>query len=365
MTGRIVLIPFSPRVAPGLMSAAAWRAVADPEARVHAGGEEHPILEYLDDLDIAIELIEGETDEVAAELLEEAAAGQSVVWLADPSGADQRLVLALGERLTGALPAAPRFGAGADPDADPDAEVVVELEVLPGSYDLPGAKLLDLVAVMDRLRSPAGCPWDGKQTHRSLIKYLLEEAYETVETIEDGDCEVPGEGRDALREELGDVLLQVAFHARIAQEHPEDPFGIDDVAQGIVAKLIGRHPHVFADGGATTAAQVEETWEQLKAAEKGRTSVVEGVPLAQPALSLADKLLKRARGADLEITVPQLPSQVEQVSDITDAPPKEQVGRLLLAVVALARDLGVDPEEALREQARGLRDQILHLEVSR
>ncbi len=147
---------------------------------------------------------------------------------------------------------------------------------MPGSYDLPGARLLDLVAVMDRLRSPGGCPWDRQQTHQSLVKYLLEEAYETVETIEDGDFDVPGEGRDALREELGDVLLQVAFHSRIAQEHAEDPFGIDDVAQGIVSKLINRHPHVFGGVEANTAAEVEANWDQIKAAEKGRSSAVEG-----------------------------------------------------------------------------------------
>ena len=383
MTGRIVLIPFSPRVAPGLLSAAAWRAVGEPGARVHAGSEEHPILEYLDDLDIAIELIEGEAAEVAEELLAEAAAGASVVWLADPAGADQRLVHALGERLAAGLPGALGAaaaaatvtrsagggqGGAANGSAQADAaepDVEIELEVLPGSYDLPGAKLLDLVAVMDRLRGPGGCPWDAKQTHQSLVKYLLEESYETVETIEDGECEVPGEGRDALREELGDVLLQVAFHARIAQEHPEDPFGIDDVAQGIVTKLIGRHPHVFGDGTARTAAEVEAGWEQLKAAEKDRTSVVEGVPLAQPALSLADKLLKRADGADLDITVPQLSTAVDQIADVSDMASKEQVGRLLLAVVGLARQWGVDPEEALRAQARELREQILHLEASR
>ncbi len=186
MTGRIILVPFSPRVAPGLLSAAAWKAVTGEGARVHAGDAEHPILEYLDDQDVAIELIEGETGEVADELLKEAAAGETVVWLADPSGGDQPLVLALGERLT-----------NAEADA-PD----IELELLPGSYDVPGARLLDLVAVMDRLRSPGGCPWDSQQTHQSLVKYLLEEAYETVETIEDGDPDTPGEGRDALREEL-------------------------------------------------------------------------------------------------------------------------------------------------------------------
>ena len=351
MTGRIVLIPFSPRVAPGLLSAAAWRAVTAPGARVHAGDPDHPILAFLDDQDVVIELIEGESPEVAEELVKEAADGATVVWLADPSGGDEPLVLALGALLTDPP------GGVAVPD--------VELELLPGSYDLPGAKLLDLVAVMDRLRSPGGCPWDRQQTHASLVKYLLEEAYETVETIEDGDCDTPGEGRDALREELGDVLLQVAFHSRIAQEHPEDPFAIDDVAQGIVTKLIGRHPHVFGAASADTAAEVAANWEQIKAREKGRTSAVEGVPLAQPALSLAEKLLKRARNADLDVTVPQLPEDFGHYADVTGGTAEQQVGRLLLAVVGLARQFGVDPEEALRREARGLREQILHLEASR
>ncbi|HET9170518.1 MAG TPA: MazG family protein [Actinospica sp.] len=349
VTGRIILVPFSPRVAPGLLSAAAWRAVTAPGARVHAGDAEHPILEYLDDQDVAIELIEGELPEVADELLKEAAAGETVVWLADPSGGDQPLVLALGERLT---------------EGAPDA-AEIELELLPGSYDVPGARLLDLVAVMDRLRSPGGCPWDAQQTHQSLVKYLLEEAYETVETIEEGDPYVPGEGRDALREELGDVLLQVAFHSRIAREHEEDPFDIDDVAQGIVTKLIRRHPHVFADVDARTASDVEANWEQIKAAEKGRTSAVEGVPLAQPALSLAEKLLKRAGNAGLDITVPQLPAELRTAVDNSDEKLETQVGALLLAVAGLAREHGVDPEAALRAEARGLREQILNLEASR
>ena len=127
---------------------------------------------------------------------------------------------------------------------------------------------------MDRLRSPGGCPWDAEQTHESLVEYLVEEAYETVEAIETDDD-------DALREELGDLLLQVVFHARIAQEHDE-PWTVDDVAAGIVDKLVARHPHVFADGDATTAAQVEENWQTLKNAEKGRESVTDGVPVALP-----------------------------------------------------------------------------------
>ena len=361
MTGRIILVPFSPRVAPGLLSAAAWHAVTAPGARVHAGDAEHPVLDYLDDVDVEIELIEGEAAEVAGELVKEALAGETVVWLADPSGGDEGLVLALGELLTGEASGMGSLASATDA-ADP---ADVELELLPGSYDLPGARLLDLVAVMDRLRSPGGCPWDRQQTHQSLVKYLLEEAYETVETIEDGDFETPGEGRDALREELGDVLLQVAFHSRIAQEHAEEPFGIDDVAQGIVTKLIRRHPHVFGGGEAHTASDVEANWEQIKAEEKGRSSAVEGVPLAQPALSLAEKLMKRAKNAGVDVTVPQLPQSLRQQLDTSDGGGKQQVGALLLAVVGLARELGVDPEEALRAEARGLREQILNLEASR
>ena len=109
---------------------------------------------------------------------------------------------------------------------------------------------------MDRLRSPGGCPWDARQTHQSLVEYLIEEAYETVEAIEADD--------DAgLREELGDLLLQVVFHARIAQERAEGPWSIDDVADGIIAKLVRRHPHVFADGTAETAADVEANWHAI------------------------------------------------------------------------------------------------------
>jgi XTP/dITP diphosphohydrolase len=338
--GRIVLIPFSPRVAPGLLSAAAWRLITTAGAVVHTGSPDHPVLPYLDDADVQIVVFDGDADphEIARDLVGQAQAGATVAWIAADDG-DPGLTQALGEQLA--------FGSD------------VELELLPGSYDLPGAKVLDLVRVMDRLRSPGGCPWDAEQTHQSLVKYLLEEAYETAETIEDGRPGVPGPGRDALREELGDVLLQVAFHSRIAQEHPDDPFSIDDVADGVARKLIGRHPHVFGGVVAETAADVEANWDKIKAAEKGRTSAVEGVPLAQPALSLADKLYKRARNAGVAVETPELPRELRE--NVTNA---DGVGQLLLAVVAHARSLGVDSEEALRAAARGLRDQIVALEPS-
>lgn len=201
----------------------------------------------------------------------------------------------------------------------------------------PGDGLDELVAVMDRLRSPGGCPWDARQTHRSLAEYLLEEAYETVEAIESGD-------REDLREELGDLLLQVVFHARIAQEDPEDPWDIDDVARGIVAKLVRRHPHVFADGAdeVTTADDVQSQWHVLKAQEKGRASVTEGIPEALPALLRASKVL--ARSEHLDVPLPDA-----LASDIDN---EEALGDLLLVLVAAGRARGWDAEAALREAVR-------------
>ena len=212
------------------------------------------------------------------------------------------------------------------------------------SPEWPGTALLELVAVMDRLRSPGGCPWDAEQTHESLMKYLIEETYETVEAVEAGD-------RSHLREELGDLLLQVMFHARIAAEHPDDPFDIDDVAAGISAKLIRRHPHVFGDTTVATAAEVEANWEVLKAAEKGRTSAMDGVPLAQPALALADKLLSRASKAGTPVPVPaaSIPADVE-------------IGDALLSLVAAARARGQDAEAELRAACRRFAGAVRDLE---
>ena len=202
-----------------------------------------------------------------------------------------------------------------------------------------GERFFDLVEVMHTLRSPGGCPWDAKQTHASLVKYLLEEAYETAEAIEQHDDR-------ALREELGDVLLQVVFHARIAQE--ASGWDIDDVAGDIVDKLVRRHPHVFAGAQVDTAADVEANWEHLKATEKGRTSSADGVPMAQPALALASALMGRATKAGIDVQVAgdiAAPGVVDETS----------IGDLLMAVVALARDAGVDAEAALRAAARRYR----------
>lgn len=201
---------------------------------------------------------------------------------------------------------------------------------------------------MDRLRSPGGCPWDAEQSHDSLVKFLLEESYEFIEAVETND-------REAMREELGDVLLQVYFHARMAEEHPTDPFSIEDVAQGVAEKLVRRHPHVFADVEDLSSDEVLENWEALKALEKGRTSAVDGVPIAQPALTLVTKLLYRAETNRLKLDLPEFPKKPTEASEAA-------VGESLLATIAWATAHGIDPEGALREVSRGLIAQIRDLE---
>ena len=213
---------------------------------------------------------------------------------------------------------------------------------------MSSSHLQQLVAVMDRLRSPGGCPWDAEQTHESLVKFLLEESYEFIEAVETQD-------REAMREELGDVLLQVYFHARMAQEHPTDPFSIEDVAQTVAEKLVRRHPHVFADAEDLSSDQVLENWEALKAIEKGRTSAVDGVPVNQPALALVAKLLYRAEKNHLKL---DLPSKIHE----PEAATPEAVGEVLLATIAWASVHGVDPEGALRLVARDLAAQIAKIE---
>ncbi|WP_315095876.1 MazG family protein [uncultured Cellulomonas sp.] len=183
-----------------------------------------------------------------------------------------------------------------------------------------------LVAVMDRLRSPGGCPWDAEQTHESLVPFALEEAYELAEAVEAGD-------RPGLREELGDLLLQVVFHARIAAEHPTDPFDVDDVAADLVAKLVRRHPHVFS--GAPLDGDVHVQWDRLKSAEKRRASALDGVPLALGALARAQKVAGRASRAGL----------------VARAPTGDGLGERLLALVLEAEAAGVDAEGALRRTA--------------
>ena len=202
---------------------------------------------------------------------------------------------------------------------------------------MAGSQLLRLVEVMDRLRSPGGCPWDAEQTHQSLIKYLLEESYEFIDAIETND-------RAGMREELGDVLLQVYFHSRIAQDHPTDPFTIDDVAGAIADKLISRHPHVFENLEVSGTDEIIENWEAIKAREKGRTSPVDGIAMSQPALPLVAKILYRAEKFGAEVDVDDYPTTVKAT--------EESVGAALASVIAWAQENGIDPENALRAKAR-------------
>jgi XTP/dITP diphosphohydrolase len=206
-----------------------------------------------------------------------------------------------------------------------------------------GSELLRLVEVMDRLRSPGGCAWDAEQTHQSLIKYLLEESYEFIDAIESDD-------RAGMREELGDVLLQVYFHSRIAQDHATDPFSIDDVAGAIADKLISRHPHVFAGLEVSGTEEIIENWEAIKAKEKGRTSAIEGVAMSQPALPLMAKLIYRADKYGTPLDIPAFQSDQKAT--------EESVGQALASVIAWAYANDIDPESALRAQARAAIEEL-------
>ncbi len=201
------------------------------------------------------------------------------------------------------------------------------------------SELERLRGVMDRLRSPGGCPWDAEQTHASLLKYLLEESYEFVEAVELND-------RAAIREELGDLLLQVYFHSRVAEDHLEDPFDVEEVAGGVADKLIRRHPHVFGDAVADTAQDVMKSWEAQKVAEKGRTSALDGVPMAQPALMLANKLIYRVDKFGYGFSVEHPVKIAESTTEI-------ELGAILLGIIEQAQKMNLNAEAALRSALTG------------
>jgi XTP/dITP diphosphohydrolase len=307
--------------------------------RVLAGASAGPQLAALAEAGVTAEAVTaGDAAELAGLLDGAVAAGPGdVVWLAGPEGdeatADLRAALA------------------ARPGGGPATEVVV------GSRDLPGAHLLDLVATMDTLRT--GCPWDAKQTHESLAPHLLEESYEALEALELQD-------QAALCEELGDVLLQVVFHARVAAERTDGTgYTVDDVADGIVAKLVRRHPHVFAGVEVSGADEVKANWDTIKAAERaeraapdGRpTSCLDGVPFGQPALELAAQLQRRAERSGVPADLTAAGSGGPAAA--------EDFGEELFRLVAGARTAGIDPELELRAAARRYRDRVHAWERSR
>jgi MazG family protein len=214
-----------------------------------------------------------------------------------------------------------------------------------------GERLLDLIRIQARLRAPDGCPWDREQTHRTLARHLLEETHELLEAIDEADD-------DAIRDELGDLLLQVTFHAQIAAD--EGRWDVDDVAEGLVRKLIHRHPHVFGDVDVADADEVLVNWEQLKAEEEGRRKGVdEEIPVSLPALARAAKVQRRAAGwgfewRSVDAALGALREEVDELATVTSPEnAEEEVGDVLFATVAVARKLGVDAEGALRRTIAG------------
>lgn len=335
MTRRIVLLVTSPRLPAGLLTAQAWDLV-----------RAHPVLTAAPDAtapDATVATLTAAGASVtivepsAQILLDAVAEHDTVVWLAGPGG-DEALARELGNRLV----------------REP---TLAQLEVLVGSWDPPGARLLDAVTVMDSLLAPGGDPWLSQyaaagvpvaQSHGRLAPYLIEEAYEAYDAIAAGDL-------PALREELGDVLLQVVLHARLAVDAAApDAFDIDDVAGDLVDKLIRRNPHVFAGSVVDGVDDIVATWEQIKHAEKSRESVLDGIALSQPALSLAAKVLSRVERAGLSASLPGPGGPSD--------PDAEAVGLELLGIVAAAHARGVDAEGALRETVLAFADEARRAE---
>ena len=359
-----MLLVTVPTVRAGLLSWRAWQILAGA-ARVLAPSADHPLLPALDEAGIAWEVLPGSggaappalagllTGAVAAAegaapdgsaldgpVLDGPVLDGTVVWLSppDPPG-----------RPAGEIPGPLAL---ADELGGPGGPAGTAVEVVYGSSSLPGGELLTLVSVMDTLRRD--CPWDARQTHESLAPYLLEESYEALDALESGD-------RAALREELGDVLLQVMFHARVAAERSDGTgFTVDDVADGIVTKLVRRHPHVFGDVTVSGADDVTRNWDAIKAAEwAGRAagdrpaSALDGVPFGQPALALAAQLQGRAERAGLppDLAVPGGPDE------------GARLGAELFELVAEARRAGLDPELELRAAARRYADLVRRWEA--
>ena len=355
---RIVLVETSAAL-PGLLPFQAWDALALADEILVRDREKHPSVPYL--YAAGLDLV----------TVEPASLERGDLDLTRPGSADdRRLAKALVERALG--DGVPVFLLGPDDDglakalagmsAEPDVEIeLVFLAPIPA-----GTELLGLVEVMRQLRDPqTGCPWDLEQDHTTLVRYLLEETYELVDAIErEQDVD--------LVEELGDVLLQVVFHAQVAQDRRA--FGIDDVARGIVDKLVRRHPHVFADGDAATADDVQANWDQQKSHEKGRTGPFEGVPDAMAGLMLVETVQRKA--AKRGVAGPQADapaaSILQHLTEVDDAGSQEDreaaVGGLISAVVSLAASLGVDPEAAARRAATAFRqhvEQVLRLADAR
>ncbi|WP_246039681.1 MazG family protein [Glycomyces buryatensis] len=289
----VVWLLTSPRIPAGLLTVEAWDALQEAEAV--AAFDEGPAALAIRDAGIDVAIVED-----AADFLEEGG-----VWIVGEDG-DEELREALAEYV---------------------ADGTLELEIVYGSWDPPGARLLDLVAAVSRLHAEDGCPWHREQTHQSLGSYLLEESYEVLDAIASGDA-------DELREELGDLLFQPLLHASLAED-----FDVDDVAGDLVDKIIRRHPHVWGDADPD---DLYDHWNEAKAAEKPeRDHPADGVSRQLPALAFAAKVMDRFADLGKPIDLPALPDGVKFEAD--------EAGDFLLAAVAAARAAGVDPELALRQ----------------
>jgi MazG family protein len=230
-----------------------------------------------------------------------------------------------------------------------------------------GDKFQRLVDIMARLRSPGGCPWDAKQTFDSIKSYLVEETYEVLDAVDARDW-------DSLREELGDLMLQAVFFARMAEE--EGRFQIGDSLDAINEKLVRRHPHVFSDGDASTPEEVKRRWDEIKAAEKaeradGPVGLLATVPRSMPALVEASQIASRAAGVgfdweNTEQVIEKLHEELRELAEARRNPSHEEIegelGDLLFVVVNIARFLKVDPEQALRRTNAKFRKRFAHIE---
>ena len=344
---RLVLVDTADEL-PGLLPLHAWSALMSSDL-VLVGAADHPFLPHLDMAELRHEVVAtpdapkglSRTDLLSGVSPLDKARAESIIDRAETEG---EVVYLFGTSDQEAFTRTMGMEA---------ARRGVEVEVVYFGAQPGGTRLLALVRVMERLRAPDGCPWDREQDHASLARYAVEEVYELLEAIENG-------GPADVAEELGDVLLQVVFHAQIAAEAGD--FTIDDVAGGIVDKLVRRHPHVFAGVTVADAAEVTANWETLKAAEKPeRTGVFDGVAAAQPSLGYSEQLLRRAAKVGFDWAtdddaVAKVSSELEEFLAASDeAARAAEMGDLLLSVVGLARRFGIDSETALRSAASRFR----------
>jgi len=353
---RVVLVETSDAL-PGLLPFQAWDVLGTADVVLLRDPVGHPSAAHLHFAGLDLERLEPATlDRADLDLTrpgapEDRRMAKALVARALDAG---RAVFLLGADDTGIAPALAGMAAERD----------LEIELVFLAQQPAGSDLLGLVEVVRRLRDPdAGCPWDLEQDHGTLVRHLVEECYELVDAIErDDDVD--------LREELGDVLLQVLLHARIAADR--GAFGIDDVARTNQAKLVHRHPHVFGDAQAATPAEVQANWDRLKAVEKDRDGPFDGVPQAGPGLDLLATLHRKADKAGLahrQLWDPDgaigtalrglLPhSEGSGGEGAGEGSTEQALAAIVDAVVLLAHDLGMDPEAVARTAARTLRQQL-------